>query len=81
MNARKVLEKARSGSRNIAFRDLVSLVEAIGFVKRRTRGSHHLFKHPQVPELVNLQSDKGKAIPYQIDQVLRIIDTYRLDIG
>jgi len=31
-----------------------------------TLGSHHIFVHPQVQELVNLQNVGGKAKPYQI---------------
>ena len=40
--------------------------------------SHHIYVHPEVPELINLQEVKGKAKPYQIRQLLKIIETHNL---
>ncbi|WP_254447035.1 type II toxin-antitoxin system HicA family toxin [Dolichospermum sp. UHCC 0259] len=50
---RKLLEKVLSGSRNIQFDDLVTLVEAFGFSLSRINSSHHIFTHPTIPELIN----------------------------
>ncbi|MBE9230786.1 hypothetical protein IQ231_03535 [Cuspidothrix issatschenkoi LEGE 03284] len=41
-------------------------------------GSHHIFTHPTIPELINLQNRNGKAIPYQIRQFLILIEKYSL---
>lgn len=54
MNKRKLLEKVSSGSKNVQFKDMISLVESFGFRLSRVNGSHFIFVHPQVPELVNL---------------------------
>jgi hypothetical protein len=54
------------------------LVEAHGFELRRVKGSHHIFVHPVVPELLNLQSVGGEAKPYQIRQFLRLVERYSL---
>ena len=81
MNKRKLLEKALAGSKNIRFTDMVSLVEAFGFYLSRTSGSHHIFTHPDIPELVNLQEAEGKAKPYQIRQFLRLVEQYNLTLG
>jgi predicted RNA binding protein YcfA (HicA-like mRNA interferase family) len=81
MNKRKLLLKILGGSKNVRFADMVSLVEAFGFHLSRTEGSHHIFVHPEVPELVNLQNVKGQAKPYQIRQFLRLVERYRLEIG
>ncbi len=78
MDKRKLLKKALAGSKNIRFSDMVALVEAFGFHLSRVRGSHHIFAHPQVPELVNLQEVGGKAKPYQIHQFLRLVERYNL---
>jgi hypothetical protein len=43
-------------------------------------GSHHIFVHPDIPELVNLQSVKGQAKPYQIKQFLRLVERYDLKL-
>ena len=76
MKKQKILTKALQGSRNIRFNDMVSLVEAFGFSLSRTSGSHHIFVHPDIPELVNLQNVSGKAKPYQIKQFLDLIERY-----
>jgi predicted RNA binding protein YcfA (HicA-like mRNA interferase family) len=80
MNRRKLLEKALSGTANMRFGDMVTLVEAFGFRLSRTRGSHHIFAHPRVDELVNLQEVGGQAKPYQIRQFLRIVERYNLKL-
>lgn len=54
------------------------LLEAFGFELRRTSGSHHVFVHPDVPELLNLQDERGQAKPYQIRQFLRLVERYAL---
>ncbi|MBX2996967.1 MAG: type II toxin-antitoxin system HicA family toxin [Caldilineaceae bacterium] len=56
MNKKKLLEKILSGSRNIRCKDFVVLVEAFGFELSRIRGSHHIFEHPSVPEILTLQN-------------------------
>ncbi|MEM6599415.1 MAG: type II toxin-antitoxin system HicA family toxin [Cyanobacteria bacterium P01_C01_bin.69] len=40
------------------------LLEAFGFTLPRINGSHHIFSHPAVPEVANIQNLKGKAKPY-----------------
>ena len=78
MIKRKLLKKLLSGSRNIKFSEAISVAEAFGFKLDRINGSHHIYAHPDVQELVNLQEVKGKAKPYQIRQLLKIIETYNL---
>jgi len=55
---RKILQKILAGSKNIRFSDMIDLVEGFGFRLSRTDGSHHIFVHPDIPELVNLQEVK-----------------------
>ncbi|NOY29240.1 MAG: type II toxin-antitoxin system HicA family toxin [Planctomycetes bacterium] len=78
MKTRKVLEKILGGSRNIRFGDMRGLVEAFGFTLKRVSGSHHIFAHPNVPELVNLQEIGGQAKSYQIRQFLKLVEEYNL---
>lgn len=80
MKKRKLLEKVISGSKNIQFNELVTLVEAFGFSLSRISGSHHIFNHPEVPEIINLQNRNGKAVPYQIRQFLSIVEQYNLTL-
>ena len=62
---------------NIAFDDLVYLLEGMGFEKR-IKGSHHLFSKDGVDEIVNIQPAGNKAKPYQVKQVRVLIMKYRL---
>jgi len=77
---RKLLHKVLSRSKDIRFNEMVTLVEAFGFRLSRVKGSHHIFVHPQVQELVNLQNVNGKAKPYQIRQFLRLVERYNLTL-
>jgi predicted RNA binding protein YcfA (HicA-like mRNA interferase family) len=81
MNRRKLLKKLAQGDlRNVAFADMVSLVTGFGFTLKRTRGSHHIFAHPVIAELINLQEVAGEAKPYQIRQFLRLIERYNIKL-
>lgn len=80
MKKEKLLKKIMSGGKNISFNDMVKLVEAYGFRLHRINGSHHIFNHPQVDEIVNLQNAKGKARIYQVKQILSLIEKYDLKI-
>jgi predicted RNA binding protein YcfA (HicA-like mRNA interferase family) len=80
VGVRETLERARAGSANLRFRDVTRLVEALGFRLVRVSGSHHIFTRPGVPELVNLQEVDGKCKPYQLKQVLKLIDRYSLGL-
>ena len=71
---------ARGEVANVAFSDLRRLVEAFGFELRRTSGSHHVFAHPDIPELLNLQEVQGQAKPHQIRQFLRLVERYALTL-
>jgi predicted RNA binding protein YcfA (HicA-like mRNA interferase family) len=69
---------ARGDVANVSFSDMCRLMEAFGFELRRTSGSHHVFVHPEVRELVSLQEVRGQAKPYQVRQFLRLVERYAL---
>lgn len=80
MKKAKLLRRLLSGSKNISFSDAVIIAKAFGFYLDRINGSHHIFVHLEIPELVNLQNNKGKAVPYQIKQLLQLIERYNLQM-
>ena len=80
MKKAKLLKKLLSGSKNIKFSDAAACAEAFGFHLSRINGSHHIFVHPEIDELLNLQDVKGKAKPYQIRQFLQLIEQYNLQM-
>jgi hypothetical protein len=77
---RLVTRLARGDLANVSFADMRRLAEAFGFELRRTSGSHHVFVHPEVRELLNLQDVRGQAKPYQIRQFLRLVERYGLSL-
>lgn len=79
MNRKKLLKRLAQGAlHNVGFDDMKNLIEGFRFVLMRTSGSHHIFSHPGIPELVNLQNVSGQAKPYQIRQFLRLVERYNL---
>ena len=66
MKPHKLLQKALLSPANLRFEEACALARAFGFHLSRVRGSHHIYAHPKVRELVNLQEVKGKAKPYQV---------------
>jgi predicted RNA binding protein YcfA (HicA-like mRNA interferase family) len=79
VDPRRLLARlARGDVANVSFSDMSRLVETFGFELRRTSGSHHVFVHPEVRELVNLQEVRGQAKPYQVRQFLRLVERYAL---
>jgi len=79
----KLYLKALRSPNNFLFRDLCLLVEKTGFkLRKSSSGTSHLFyRHPSIDEPINLQrfpKDNKLAKPYQVKQVLNIIDKYGL---
>ncbi len=81
MNPHKLLQKALSSPANLRFEEACALARAFGFHLSRVKGSHHIFAHPSVRELVNLQEVRGKAKPYQVKQLLALVEGYNLTLG
>lgn len=77
---RKLLTKLLNSQKNVAFDDMVTLIEAFGFRQSRVSGSHYIFEHPNLSEIVNLQNRKGQAKPYQVRQFLTLVEQHRLSL-
>ena len=80
MNKQKLLAKALASSKNLRFSEAVALAKAFGYRLSRIKGSHHIFVHPRIKELINLQDVVGKAKPYQVRQLLDIVERYNLTL-
>ncbi len=79
--ARELLQRAIRNPASLRFDEMVQLAEAFGFRWSRQRGSHHIFSHTEVRELLNLQDVKGMAKPYQVRQFLKLVERYDLELG
>jgi predicted RNA binding protein YcfA (HicA-like mRNA interferase family) len=72
---------ARGELANVAFSDVQRLAEALGFTLDRVAGSHHIYRHPDVTERLNLQpSRSGDAKPYQLRQLLQLAERHALNL-
>lgn len=65
---------------NVRFLEVGSLVEAFGFKLSRISGGHHIFTHPEMREIVNLQNVNGQAKSYQVKQFLKLVERYDLEL-
>jgi len=63
---------------NVRFADARRLTEALGFELDRVRGSHHIFRHPGIGQRLNLQASGGQAMPYQLRQLLDLVERHAL---
>ena len=75
---KKTLDAVLNGRGAIPFRDLQHLLRALGFSHMRTTGSHHIYAHPAVPWLLNIQPIGKDAKRYQIRQLADIIHDFGL---
>lgn len=64
----------------IAFKDFERLLAAFGFRLDRTRGSHRHYVHPIVPHPLTIQPLGKAAKPYQVQELLDMIEDYGLSI-
>lgn len=79
MNPGRALSRARRGGvRNLDFADFVRLLEGFGFRLDRIRGSHHVFCRTDLALRVVVQPSRGEAKPYQVRQLLALVDEYNL---
>jgi len=80
MKRRKTLAKVLARSRNVRFEDALALAEGFGFRVARIAGSRHILARPDIPELLNLQAVGGCAKPYQLKQLLDLVERYNLTL-
>lgn len=73
-----LLERARNNPHSLGFRELQQLAEKAGFRLKRVRGSHHVYTRKGIVEIINLQPRGRMAKPYQVRQVVGLIDKYGL---
>jgi predicted RNA binding protein YcfA (HicA-like mRNA interferase family) len=78
MKPAKTWERIVAGSRDIRFRGFEQPLRAFGFEFDRQSGSHRIYRHPELRVPMNIKPEEGKAKPYQIRQLLELVETYGL---
>lgn len=74
----KLLANPRS---HYPFRDFEKLLIALGFEHDRTKGSHHIWVHRDHAFIMNIQKSGKDAKPYQVKQLLELIEQHGLYIA
>lgn len=74
-----LLARARNNPKGLRFDQICTLAECYGWEFARTRGSHHIYKRAGTIQPMNFQNDKGKAVAYQVKQLLAAIDSISND--
>ena len=64
--------------KNVRFEYLCRAAETFGFRYRGGKGSHQVYAHEGIMEILNFQDVKGRAKPYQVRQLLKVIRKYNL---
>jgi len=80
MRPRRLLKRILKAPHNVRFRDLLGLAEALGFLVERIEGSHHILIHPDIPDILNLQEVRGAVKPYQVRQLLHLMERHNLTL-
>ena len=70
----------QSTNRSINYRDFIALIEAFGFTRVRTDGSHRSYAHSDCPALLVLQPKGKDAKRYQVREFLGIVEEYGLKL-
>jgi len=74
----KRIDKAMNNPAGIRFKELCLLAEHMGFQKRGGKGSHVVYERDGVEEILTFQNHRGMAKPYQVKQMLAVIEKYQL---
>ena len=77
----KLLQSARNNPSGLRFSGLCKLAEAFGFVFQRQKGSHKVYAHEGIRQIMNFQNAHGMAKAYHVTQLLGCIDQHRLTLG
>lgn len=81
MSPADLFQLARSNPAGLRFSGLCKLAEAFGFVFQRQKGSHKVYAHAGIRQIMNFQNDRGMAKAYQVRQLLDCVDQHHLALG
>lgn len=74
----KLIDRFKNNPRGVKFDDACKIAMLFGFEEKGGKGSHRVFAKEGVKEIINLQNVGGEAKPYQVRQLLTIIERYGL---
>ncbi len=74
----KLIDRIKNNPKGVKFDDACKVALLFGFEEKGGKGSHRVFAKEGVKEILNLQNVAGEAKPYQVRQLLMIIERYGL---
>ncbi len=77
-NRSDLLNFLKKKTKNIRFNQLCNIAEEFGFKFQGGRGSHRIYSRKGIKEILNFQNVHGKAKPYQVRQLIKVIEQYNL---
>lgn len=80
MKPSKILRVARRNPAGLKFANLCKLAESFGFTLQRQRGSHRVYTHDGIKQIMNFQNDRGMAKAYQVRQLLACVEQNNLPL-
>ena len=81
MTPRRLVARILRGVfRNVAFTDLIRMLEALGFRESGGGASRRVFVRAGVTALVNPQDEKGEAKHYQAPPIVTLVRQYNLEL-
>ncbi len=78
MDKNAVYEEFKKNPKKVHFNRLCGAAEMFGFRFRGGKGSHRIYVRSGIKEALNFQNVDGWAKPYQVRQLIKIIDKYNL---
>lgn len=78
MDKQRIFDELKGNPKNVRFARLCKAAEAFGFRFRGGKGSHQIYVREGVREMLNFQNVEGKAKPYQVRQLIKIIEKLNL---
>lgn len=78
MDKNAVYEELKKNPKKVHFNRLCGAAELFGFKFRGGKGSHRIYVRAGIKEALNFQNVGGWAKPYQVKQLIKIIDKYNL---
>jgi len=68
--------RLRSTVNGVRFEDVCKIAEELGFRRKGGLGSHRTYAREDEPLLLNFQNCNGSVKPYQVRQMLNMVEKY-----
>ena len=78
MGKKEIYKELKRNPKNVRFEIVCKAAEIFGFRFRGGKGSHKIYIKKGVREMLNFQNIKCMAKPYQVKQLLKVIEKYKL---